>query len=109
MADHSRPSPRRSYERILRIVRYNGGVLLASHHIGVVATNAGLDADAIDNALRAGVENDDLLRTYRDGTPHYALAEEQSLLRVIEAETECDHPDRDLIARCNQLLTQIRR
>lgn len=108
MSDQSRSDARRTYQRVVRIVRFNGGALLADHHIRVVAGNAGLDADAINDALRAAVENDDLLRVYRDGTPHYAPVDEQSLLRVIETETERDHPDRGLIARCNHKLHQLR-
>jgi len=39
---------------------------------------------------------------------HYAVIDEQSLLAVVEGEVGRDDPDRELIARCNDLLDEVR-
>jgi len=99
------------YESILRVVEYNtGDGFTAGMHLGSLVANrtrAGHDLDAIQTALKAARENGDLLQyTDHEGRQRVTLTDDSSLLTVIKDEANREHPNEELIARCNKLRTQ---
>jgi hypothetical protein len=70
---------------------------------------AGHDWQAVESALQAAVSRGDLIRYQgRRGEPRFAARTAAGLEAVIEAQAARDHPDRELIARCNQALQEVR-
>jgi hypothetical protein len=98
------------YEDILRVVDYHPGEgFTAGMRLGPLVSNrtrAGYELDAIEKAVSAARENDDLLQyTDHEGRQRVTLTDDESLLDVIEAEAQRENPNQELIARCNALRT----
>jgi len=114
MLEHSpRSDARARYEAVARATRHNrcGAVpgCTARHQpLLALVAHGRYDPGGVRASLQAAVETGDLLCIRRDGRVHYAVVDEQSLLAVVEAEVGRDDPDRELIARCNDLLDEVR-
>ena len=103
-------NPKVRYKQVVETVRQNTGgtqpPLISESAARVTACSAGsLDVDHYETALKAAVQNDDLLRWHGQ----LAVAEPDPLQAVIEAEVASDSPRKALIGRCNQLLDEVDR
>jgi hypothetical protein len=101
-------NPKARYKQVVETVRQNTGgkqpPLISESGIRVTAcSTAGLDVDHYETALKAAVQNDDILRYHGQ----LAVAEPEPLQAVIEAEVAADSPRKALIGRCNQLLDEV--
>lgn len=102
--------PRRVYERVLRIVQYNtGGPQPASvWRLSTVsiATNAGMDSNQVDKAVRAARDNGDLLAHDRDGHTRLARTDTASVRSLLLEEADREPSDKALVGKCNRLLDE---
>lgn len=113
----SRQARRDRYEAILRVVDYQTGgpdtalpAGVRATTIGQNRTHAGEDWQDVESALQAAVEHDDLLRYRdRDGHVRYTRRTVDGLQALVATEAQHEHPDQDLIARCNRILQALRR
>jgi hypothetical protein len=101
-------NPKARYKQVVETVRQNTGgkqpPLISESGIRVTAcSTASLDVDHYETALKAAVQNDDILRYHGQ----LAVAEPEPLQAVIEAEVAADSPRKALIGRCNQLLDEV--
>jgi hypothetical protein len=97
---------RETYEHVLGIVEHNTGgkqrPTAAWTSVVQIALANGNDHDQVSTAIRAAVENDDLL----SWNGRLARTDRESLVAVIEAERERESTRTNLIARCNRLMEQ---
>ena len=111
-ATNDRDEPKRIYERVLRTVEHNTGegdklsptVSPATVSL-VLCAHADEDTQAVSNAIDQAVKNGDLLRL-RTPEERLARVDEESLVAIIEHERQRENPNRTLIAKCNELLSE---
>lgn len=103
---------KRTYNRVLRVVRYQtGGPSVPNDQpagvrlpviLGIVCGE--VDQNTAHRAVRAAVENGDLLAYEDGGRTRYARTTERGLRNLIEEQAQRVPPDKSLIGRCNRLL-----
>ena len=104
-------NPKARYKQVVETVRQNTGgrqpplISEPAARVTAACSAGSLDLDHYENALKAAVQNDDLLRWH----DQLAVAEPDPLQAVIEAEVASDSPRKALIGRCNQLLDEVDR
>lgn len=109
----SKADRRRTYERIIRITEKNTNntvqpPLASKRSILTTAGHAGIDGETAQNAIRAAIENDDLLAVERSGGVFLAPVESDTLRAVIEQVALREVPtDKALVAECNRLLGTV--
>jgi len=101
-------NPKARNKQVVEMIRHNTGgkqpPLVSESAVRVTAcSTASLDADHYETALKAAVQNDDILCWHGQ----LAVAEPEPLQAVIEAKASSDSPRKALIGRCNQLLDEV--
>lgn len=104
-------SSKERYEKVLDFVRLNTGgpnqqlpAFMSGDALWRKLSNSELTQGEGDKAIKAALQNDDLLR-YDGG---YAVVEEESLQAIIETEAQSEDPNKALIGKCNTLLSDLR-
>lgn len=115
-SDFSRAERRERYEAVLRTIAHNTGrpglpqrAGIDAMHIRVHLVGHGpYSVEAVDKALRAAIENDDVWR-WRDeeGTVRYTRQTIEAVRAMIAEQAAREHPDRELIGRCNGMLQAL--
>ena len=107
-ADNTHERRKEAYHKVLGVVEHNTGgkqpAMVSRTTVRQIASTSGFSASESKTAIRAAVENGDLI------TWHGKLfrTDEPSLLAILETERESDTPRRGLIARCNKALAEVR-
>lgn len=105
-----------AYKLLLRVVDYQTGgpdetlpaMVSGGSLYGTLVSKGDLSHEQADTARRAALQNDDLLKwPGPEGRDRYALVEDDALRDVIEEQANRENPDRELIATCNKLRTQL--
>lgn len=110
LSDEDRRKKRRiTYERVLGMIdaqtSQSQPALVGRGSLFAAVSHSNLEREQAEKALQAAIENGDVI----DWHGSYALATEESLLRVIETEVSSDFPRKLLIGKCNRMLTEARR
>jgi len=126
-AERTHRHRRADYETVLSTIRANTGdpmppLVDATALFTTTVANGRLSHEHATNALRAAVENGDVLRwTDGEGTIRYALTSDgldsvtgsnpygdaEALREVIETEASRANPDKDVIGWANRRLAEI--
>lgn len=107
------------YERVLRTIDHQTGGANQNNDqpagatlptiCGTLAHRGPEDVDAVKSALKAAVQNDDVLVWQdRDGRKRFTDATSvRNLEAVVAHENTHDHPRLDLIERCSELAEEV--